>query len=542
MDGKAPEALSTPPSLVDDSESLGGTPRDSLCPDTPCFKSLTYAERQSADHASRLFPDDLVGDQRQGSGEVFCPPPKLSPVGIERSISPDELDSSDVESSVLDLDDYATMFSPYAEEPTMDQRAGPTQNSVVRDDQLLDSDSDDAPNCVPEKELCLSQLSSAHDREYAKGTSSSGTDPSLDVNVDSSSSELNKIDSPAAEQPWSGNDIASPTADEAIPDEDSAGPSEPPSDQRKPGRSKCEPSKKRNGSGVGSQRKKARLGLAEQLTEFVGCKISWQEIYRRFAGNCKSPDSPEILTNLFFLIACQEAFVQLKKAIPQLRGSMKISFSAKTVFDNLKSLEQVASNLTAGRIMQRHLLVELVEHRNQLENKYKPKNYRRAKMIREDKRRLERSDGLALDEMIREAYPTVIKGSDEYNKSRTTLRNNLSSGRNPHTLAHEFGRHILDLIPIGEGLGKSSITDNQWARVRHDDFKLFISVLKEKRGRFLRQCASCLDSFFDVSDDNSNCNRRYLLEDVDESSVTAERYDSSGLVDMLEMVVDDQRG
>jgi hypothetical protein len=362
---------------------------------------------------------------------------------------------------VLDLDDYVTMFSPRAEEPTMDQRAGPVQNSVVRDDQLLDSDSDDAPNCVPEKELCLSQLSSAHDREYAKGTSSSGTDPSLDVNVDSSSSELNKIDSPAAEQPWSGNDIASPTADEAIPDEDSAGPSEPPSDQRKPGRSKCQPSKKRNGSGVGSQRKKARLGLAEQLTEFVGCKISWQEIYRRFAGNCKGDDSPGILTNLFFSIACQEAFVQLKKAIPQLRGSMKISFSAKTVFDNLKSLEQVASNLTAGRIMQRHLLVELVEHRNQLEDKYKPENYRRAKMIRENKRRLERSDGLALDEMIREAYPTVLKGSDEYNKSRTTLRNNLSSGRNPHTLAHEFGRHILDLIPVGEGLGKSSITDNQ---------------------------------------------------------------------------------
>jgi hypothetical protein len=153
--------------------------------------------------------------------------------------------------------------------------------------------------------------------------------------------------------------------------------------------------------------------------------------------------------------------VQLKKAVPQLRGSMKVSFSAKTVFDNLKSLEQVASNLTAGRIMQRHLLVELVNHRNQLVDKYKPERYRRAKMIREDKRRLERSNGLARSEMIREAYLTVIKGSDEYNKTRTTLRNNLSSGRNPHTLAHEFGRHILDLILVGEGLGKSGITDNQ---------------------------------------------------------------------------------
>jgi hypothetical protein len=38
-------------------------------------------------------------------------------------------------------------------------------------------------------------------------------------------------------------------------------------------------------------------------------------------------------------------------------------------------------------------------------------------MIREEKWCLECSDGLALDEMIREAYLTVIKGSDEYNKS-----------------------------------------------------------------------------------------------------------------------------
>jgi hypothetical protein len=127
---------------------------------------------------------------------------------------------------------------------------------------------------MPEKELCLSQLSSAHNHKYAKGTSSSSTNPSLDVNINSSSNESNKINSPAAEQPWSKNNIASPTADKAIPDEDSTGPSKPPPNQYKPGRSKYQPSKKCNGSGVGSQQKKARLGLAEQLTEFIGCKIS----------------------------------------------------------------------------------------------------------------------------------------------------------------------------------------------------------------------------------------------------------------------------
>jgi hypothetical protein len=61
--------------------------------------------------------------------------------------------------------------------------------------------------------------------------------------------------------------------------------------------------------------------------------------------------------------------------------------------------------------------MELVEHWNQLQDKYELKNYQRAKMIREDKWHLKCSDRLALDEMIREVYLTVIKGLDEYNKS-----------------------------------------------------------------------------------------------------------------------------
>jgi hypothetical protein len=80
---------------------------------------------------------------------------------------------------------------------------------------------------VLEKELYLSQLLSAHNYKYTKGTSSSGTNPSLDINVNSSSSELNKINSLVAEQLWSGNDITSLTADEVIPNKDSTGPSKP---------------------------------------------------------------------------------------------------------------------------------------------------------------------------------------------------------------------------------------------------------------------------------------------------------------------------
>jgi hypothetical protein len=46
---------------------------------------------------------------------------------------------------------------------------------------------------MPEKELYLSQLLSAHNYKYTKGTLLSSTNPSLDININSSSSELNKI-------------------------------------------------------------------------------------------------------------------------------------------------------------------------------------------------------------------------------------------------------------------------------------------------------------------------------------------------------------
>lgn len=88
MEGKALEVLSTLLSLINNSESLGETLHDLLCPDTLCFKSLTYTEKQPVDHASILFPDDIIGDQHQGSGEVFCPPLNLSSKGIKHLILP----------------------------------------------------------------------------------------------------------------------------------------------------------------------------------------------------------------------------------------------------------------------------------------------------------------------------------------------------------------------------------------------------------------------------------------------------------------------
>jgi hypothetical protein len=72
-----------------------------------------------------------------------------------------------------------------------------------------------------------------------------------------------------------------------------------------------------------------------------------------------------------------------------------------------------------------------------------PEKYRQAKMVTEGTPSLERPDGLALEEMIREAVPTLMKDSDEYNKYRTTLRDILSSSQNLHALTHKFGKISL---------------------------------------------------------------------------------------------------
>jgi hypothetical protein len=49
-----------------------------------------------------------------------------------------------------------------------------------------------------------------------------------------------------------------------------------------------------------------------------------------------------------------------------MRLSIAFTYSINSnycrAFDNLKSLDQVASSLTAARIMQSHLLVELVDY------------------------------------------------------------------------------------------------------------------------------------------------------------------------------------
>ena len=75
---------------------------------------------------------------------------------------------------------------------------------------------------------------------------------------------------------------------------------------------------------------------------------------------------------------------------------------------------------------------------------------------------------------------------------------------------------------------------NSIQRIGESDFALFLQLLDDKRGRFIRMCSSHLGRLLD-NRCNSNLTGKYPLEKVDECVVKRVSYDSSDLVKLLEV-------
>ncbi|KAL4948877.1 hypothetical protein BDW69DRAFT_85660 [Aspergillus filifer] len=180
------------------------------------------------------------------------------------------------------------------------------------------------------------------------------------------------------------------------------------------------------------------------------CTISVQEIYGHFIEHCQNPNNACFLTQLFYGIGSQNAFVQLKNTALHLRSNkLKIPFArANSVFENMRSLDQLASSVSASIIMERYLLVQLVDQRNDLVDEYKSQSGRRLRMVTKSRSRLPRTEGLAFKSMMKKAFPLLEEGTEGYKAGLTTLQNRLSKARNLHTLKEMFGRDILALIPV----------------------------------------------------------------------------------------------
>ncbi|KAL5335647.1 hypothetical protein BJX70DRAFT_401430 [Aspergillus crustosus] len=182
----------------------------------------------------------------------------------------------------------------------------------------------------------------------------------------------------------------------------------------------------------------------------TNCMIPVRGIYKYFAEHCPNPNNACFLTQLYSAIGSQEAFVQLKNAAQHLRSNkVKIPYArANSVLGNMRSLDQLASTFAASTIMERYLLVQLVDQRDALVEKHKPQRSRRLRMVTENRSRLPRAEGLALESMMDDSYPLLDRGTEDYEAGLTTLKNRLSKGRNLRNLKEKFGRYILALIPV----------------------------------------------------------------------------------------------
>ena len=100
--------------------------------------------------------------------------------------------------------------------------------------------------------------------------------------------------------------------------------------------------------------------------------------------------------------------------------------------------------------MERCILVQLVNRRDELVQEYKAQPGRKLRKTTEAKNqlRLPRADGLGFSAIMEEAYPIAKKGDDDYDQRQTTLRNKLSKGRNWQSLTTRFGNGVLPLVPI----------------------------------------------------------------------------------------------
>ncbi len=225
--------------------------------------------------------------------------------------------------------------------------------------------------------------------------------------------------------------------------DDGAGSIIPKLTRRKP------PSNQGLGTKARKESKKRKLEFVEQPV-ITNDTVPVRVIRKYFAEHCQNPNNADFLARLYFAIGSQDAFVQLKNAAHHLRSNMvKIPFArTNSVVENMRSLDRLVSSFAASTIMERYLLVQLVDQRDALVEKHKPQQDRRLRMATENRSRLPRAEGLALVSMMDESYPLLDKNTEDYEIKLTTLKNRLSKGRNLRNLKEEFGTEILALIPV----------------------------------------------------------------------------------------------
>ena len=187
-----------------------------------------------------------------------------------------------------------------------------------------------------------------------------------------------------------------------------------------------------------------------------------QEIYQIFSSRCKdeSYDTISLLTRLFFAVASPTAFYQLQDACTASRRDEMHGVPRPTtdVLQTLQALDQLDIHVSTASILRRYHLTYLAACRHEKEEYIQsgkrrvPRQLKYGVSMTQTQRVIARNgndDSSALAAMMKEAYPSLAKKTNEYQKMYQLLVQRMRRGRNWYRLQQRLSPGILALVPTG---------------------------------------------------------------------------------------------
>ncbi len=309
------------------------------------------------------------------------------------------------------------------------------------------------------------------------------------------------------------------------------------------------------------------------LTPIPKSIIHPANIYQIFTDRSESGDSDTIwlLTRLFFAIGSPDAFYQLRDACSASRQvkELAVSRSTNSISEAVQALDQLDITVITASILRRFYLTFLVTQRYERERHHqsqRPKrvlgsqNFSYTKVghdtgtaTKQDC--LGRADTKALIGLMAEAYPSLkptrkrnIVTDDEYQKKLSSLKVRLRDGRNWYTMQQRLPPGILALVPTRgdyqiqnrELVPSPPLFVNFLIQIRVERlsmplFTLFLDVLIEFRGDFLRTVSGLVSQHICEILYRKDLNRKYVFETLDGNLLKKEHLDSNNFINFCEL-------
>ena len=187
-----------------------------------------------------------------------------------------------------------------------------------------------------------------------------------------------------------------------------------------------------------------------------------KEVFQIFCSRCKdeSQDTVSLFTRLFFAVASPAAFYQLRDACTASRQDEihRVPQPTADVLQTLQALDKLDTNVSTASILRRYHLTYLAACRRQKEEHIQSSKRRVPRKLKYgvSSTQTQRAaigsnndESSALAAMMKEAYPSLAKKTNEYQKVYQLLVQRMRRGRNWYRLQQRLSPGILALVPTG---------------------------------------------------------------------------------------------